>query len=207
MKNIIDELERVIKLIRNINGKIYNREYKDDLEWWVLGKVIKILQERAKEQPVYAKKADPPNADFITFDKQKNNFKSVEITEIMPPERKRTLEYTTENFRNRNNPNVGLWLQLKDRLKNKLLKDYGKGCWLFIYFNIKYGDITPYGYWERGLKYHFDTWINANQLSFKNCKYEKILILDSKGEGLVSLFPFFEVIAREDLGGLRITQK
>jgi hypothetical protein len=129
MKNISEELKRVKELINNINGKIYqNREYKDDLEWWVLGKISEILKKHNMSYPAYAEKKLPPDPDFKTYDNSRNIFKYIEITEVLDPNRRRSDEYKRENPHNEiilaDELNIELLQELKKRIEEKLLKRY-----------------------------------------------------------------------------------
>ena len=139
MKEITNELHRVCQIIENIGGNIYlDKKYKNDLEWWVLGKISKMLKKSGLSYSTYAEKSDHP--DFITFDNYKSKFKKIEITEVIHPIRKRSDEYVKnlEIIKNvsKETIDISLWETLKTRINDKLLKFYGSDIWLFIYFNI-----------------------------------------------------------------------
>ena len=200
MQLIQNELARVEDIISEIDGEIYqDQKYKVDLEWWALGNMTKILNNASLPYPSYAEKREPPDADFKACNQDKNFFKWIEITEVLEPGRKRSKEYKNGSREMSEQPNIELWQSLKQRIKDKLNKDYGVGCWLLIYFNIIYGHISQYGTWHSGLLNNVNSWIQSGDLSFSNCQFEQILILNSSGKALVSIYPKTEVISPEKL--------
>ena len=200
MQLIQNELTRVVNNISKIDGDIYqDRKYKVDLEWWALGNMTKILNKASLPYPSYAEKREPPDADFESCNQDKKFFKWIEITEVLEPERKRSKEYKNGNRQMHDQPNVELWQSLKQRIEDKLNKDYGVDCWLLIYFDIIYGHISHYGTWHSGLLNNVNSWIQSGELSFSDCQFEQILILNSSGKALVSIYPSMNVISAEIL--------
>ena len=202
MKKIIDELKRVSLLIKKINGDIYlDRKYKDDLEWWVLGKMTELLKASNEQYPVYADKLFPPEPDFITYDVNRNKFNPIEVTEVIDPKRKRSDEYKNSFKLDHtivdSETNIGLWNTLKQRLNNKFLHKYENDCWLLIYFDITYSKISPYGYWHRAIINKAKIWFESKKCNTANCSYEKILVINSGGGAIVSLYPQLNVISSE----------
>ena len=57
MKIIKHELNRIEKLIDQIDGKIFcDKKYENDLEWWILGRIATLLKEKGIDSPIYAAK-------------------------------------------------------------------------------------------------------------------------------------------------------
>ncbi len=203
MNTISKELKRVEKLINTINGKIFrNRRYKDDLEWWVLGKISEILKMSSLPYPIYAEKKSPPDPDFLTYDKSRNIFKYIEITEVLEPTRKRSDEYRempNEEIILEDEPNAKLSLELMERIKAKLLKRYGKNTWLFIYFDISYSSISPYGYWHKALMTNLKVWKENKEINLNDQIYKRIFITDAPAEALIQIYPKIQTIKPEEI--------
>ena len=204
MKIISEELKRVEELINNINGKIYqSREYKDDLEWWVLGKISGILKKYKMPYPVYAEKKTPPDPDFKTYDNSRIKFKYIEITEVLDPDRRRSDEYKRENPYNEiilaDEPNIELLHELKKRIKLKLLKIYGTDTWLFIYFDISYSHLSIHGYWHRMILTNIRSWKEKNEINLNDQIYERIFITNSSAKSLVMIYPKIQIIKPENI--------
>ena len=71
MKKILDELDRVESLFNSLEKDEDHRNniYKEDREWWVLGRVKKIFDGEYIPFPDYAKKLPEDDTDFIiSFD-------------------------------------------------------------------------------------------------------------------------------------------
>lgn len=204
MKIISEELKRVEELINSINGKIYqNRKYKDDLEWWVLGKISEILKKHNMPYPTYAKKKLPPDPDFKTYDNSRNIFKYIEITEVLDPDRRRSDEYKIENPHNEiilaDEPNIELLQELKKRINAKLLKRYGTDTWLFIYFDISYSHLSIYGYWHRMISTNIRLWKEKYEINLYDQIYERIFITNSSAKSLVMIYPEIHTIKPENI--------
>ena len=56
-----------------------------------------------------------------------------------------------------------------------------------------------FGWWHRALVTHITSWIDGGDLSFNNCKYSRIMAIDSNGKSLVNIFPDFKVISEKNL--------
>lgn len=202
LKKISTELNRVQNLILRIRGNIYKkREHKDDLEWWILGRVSQLLKQKGLHSPHFAEKAMPPEADFITYGKDRKYFRPIEITEVLPPGRKRSQEYTEATGRIRRiekkETGIELWESLKGRIKKKLLRKYEENSWLLIYFNILYMNISMYGHWDRAISNQVASWLEAGDIDFSNGNYERVYVIDSAGNALVCIHPEIEVIVPE----------
>lgn len=201
MKIIKSELNKVEKLIDQINGEVFlDRKYKNDLEWWILGRITSLLRGKGVDSPVYAEKRDPPDPDFFTYSKRKKLFHPIEITEVIDSNRKRSKEYANKIYRkNHSEPNLVLWNSLKNRLNDKFLKFYGKDCWLLIYFDIIYGHISLFGYWDRAILNHITSWNNNKEINLKSSPYEKIYITNSSATALVQIFPKLITVIPENI--------
>jgi len=186
-------LERVIKLIKSINGQIYfNQKYKTDLEWWILGKFCKALKKSQKQYPIYAKKRDTP--DFETYDANRNLVCYYEVTEVLIPGRKRTDEYRSGSVYHKNyNPEKRNLNSLLERLDKKLICCYTKTN-LLIYLNISELDISTLGVWHGVIFKTLKIWLKEDKLSFENCRFNNIYILDSNGERIFRIYPDFNLI-------------
>jgi len=204
MKIIEDELKRVSLLIEKINGAIYlDRKYKDDLEWWVLGKTAELLKSSNEIFPKFADKLLPPEPDFITFDENGNKFNQIEVTEVINPNRKRSDECKKLFKIKLSNPdnkiNINLLNALQEQLNKKLLMKYEDNCWLLVYFNIFYSQISPYGYWHRLIISSVKNWFETKSCDISDCSYDKILVINSGGGAMVELYPKLNVIITEKL--------
>lgn len=198
MKIIDHELERVENLIDQINGDIFQREYENDLEWWILGKIVTLLSKDSIDYPIYAEKMKPHNPDFLTYSENKNKFKPIEITEVIDPKRKRSDEYKNKISRKiLEAPNLDLWNSLKICLKKKFQKKYEPECWLFIYFDIIYPHISFHGYWDRAIRHHIESWNDKNEITLECSPYEKIFITNSSASALVQIYPDWITIIKE----------
>ena len=175
MKTIKSKLNIVKRLIEQINGDIFlERKYKNDLEWWILGRIATLLKKKGIDSPIYAEKKEPPNPDFLTYSDNKKLFKPIEITEVIDLKRKRSYEYKNKIPRETQEiPNLDLWNSLKICLKKKFLKKYEPDCWLFIYFDIIYPHISIHGYWDRAIRHYIESWNDKNEINLESSPYEK----------------------------------
>ena len=185
MKLILDEYNRVVKIFENLEGPEdhRNRIYKLDREWWVLGrlKIIFNKESLGHEFPDYADKLSENDTDFvISFDGEKK-YKKIQITEVPP------LEIINKNIKKK----LDNWSAYKMIVNKKLKSDFGKNNWLIIYFDLLYSHISSSGYWH-------NTILNiSGSIDLANNKYERIIIIDSRGDAAVSIFPFLFVIRPE----------
>jgi hypothetical protein len=204
MKLIEKELERVHLLQEEVGYDfITSQEYKEDREWHVLAHFAKLLEGNSNESPVYADKTNPPDPDFITFDRHKNEFKSIEIVEVLAPQRERTKEYKeSARLTEPRGKLVQLlegdaWSTFRSILRDKFLRFYGKNCWLVIYHDISYAQITMFGSWHNTLLANVKNWKNFKILDFDKCPYEKVFVTDASQQALVTIFPSLEVLVPE----------
>lgn len=199
-KKIKNELSRVERIIRNIDINVFlSREYKDDLEWWTLGKIVVLLENSDLTFPVFAEKRNPPDPDFITYASDHKFYKYVEVTEVLNPQRYRSHEYANKIERKvPNKPNIELIESLKTRIKQKLNMKYGADSWLFIYFNMTYSNLSLFGNWERLLLFHVTQWLQKKEIDFSNCSYERIFVTNSSGKALIQIYPNTTTIIPEN---------
>lgn len=194
-KRISDELKRVDSLFRHkpFGTLIINRQFKKDLEWWILGRFQKIVNKTKSRFPKFGidieKNGEP---DFYISKNGKTIFKKIEITEVLKPGRKRSYEYKNDKREKINAINI--WSSFHERLSSKFNKNFGRDCWLIIYHNIRYSEITPYGVWHNTLL------ANMENFDFSSCRYEKIFVIDSSGKAAVSIYPIRYIIFPELTG-------
>ena len=209
--SIEDKFEKATTLAEKIRGEfVISQKYKDEREWWILGHLIKLLKESNNPYPVYAKKTKPNDPDFITFDFKKKQFKPIEILEVLTPNRKRGKEYLEsekitepyiEEIKKVKNP----WSSFVKKLNDKFLKIYQKDCWLIVYHNMNYGEISNYGFWHNTLLANVEEWRKKNFVNFSMCPYEKIYVLNSNVKAMVCIYPELKILVPEkSAGGLTI---
>lgn len=209
--------------IQNVFKEIYNREEhigdiflkrsgKEDREWLILGYMTRMLKLNCQLYPVFAIGSQPPEPDFITFDKDKNLFVPIEITEVQHPNRKRGDEYKqiqkdeerwnklTDEEQKKEIENaevtVGRTLldsndvkaQIINALKDKFLKRYHPSTWLLIYFNIPYGHIAQYGWWHSSMEQIIKEILKENS-DFQHPPYSRILMTDCEGGAMIQIYP------------------
>jgi len=203
MKRIKEELNRVRNLVQSIGDEIFIRsnDFRDDREWWVLGETVGILEEKGLDYPSLAIKTKPTEPDFITFIDNHERFKPIEITEVLRPGRKRGDEYKAKISTESVKPNEDPWSSFRTVLNDKFQKKYDEDCWLIVYHNVLYfKDITAYGYWHNTILANAELWNETNNggsCNLHQCPYEKILVLNSSANSLVSIFPELKVIQPE----------
>ena len=202
----IEEYFNEVKILNEkIRGEfVISRKYKNEREWWILGYFVKFLRESNNPYPIYAIKTEPNDPDFITYDISKNEFRPVEILEVLTPNRERGKEYIesekihepyVEVIENIENP----WSSFIQKLNQKFLKIYQKNCWLIIYHNMDYGEISNYGFWHNTILANVEKWKKQNLVSFDKCPYENIFVIDAKPESLVSIHPELKILVPERL--------
>lgn len=191
-KLISNELDRVESLFKNrpYGNLFIDRKYKKDLEWWILAKMRSIVNKTKSRFPRYAldieKNGEP---DYYISKNGKTIFKKIEITEVLKPGRKRSDEYKGKNEIENNKLNI--WSSFHERLEEKFKKDFGKNCWLIIYHNIRYTDITSIGVWHNTLL------ANLENIDFSKSKYEKIFVINAEGKAAVSIYPIRYIVYPE----------
>lgn len=185
MKKILDELNRVEKKFENLDIEEHrNQKYKDDREWWVLGKLKLIFQNENLRFPDYAEKLEVDDTDFdISYDGEKI-FKRIQITEVVPIEYKKRGGKNPEDI-------VDTWQLYEQILMNKLNMRFGLNNWLVIYFDELYSKLNDYGYWHNVILE------KTKKIDFSKSTFEKILVIDSKGDAAVSLYPYLFVLRPE----------
>ncbi|MGH2568657.1 MAG: hypothetical protein ACRDGA_09975 [Bacteroidota bacterium] len=203
MQRIEEELKRVQLLQEQIGIEfITSQKYKDQREWYTLGHFANLLKKCKDDYPVYAIKTNPSDPDFITYAKHRNKFKSIEIVEILAPNRERTKEYIESAkliehqwklIELLDNP----WSTFISTLNGKFLKLYGTNCWLVIYHDISYSQITLFGFWHNTLLANVKKWIESKKVDFDKCPYEKIFVIDANEKALVSIYPSLIVLVPE----------
>ena len=160
---------------------------------------MNLLKKSKNIYPVYAIKTKPNDPDFITYDINKNEFKPIEILEILTPNRERSKEYKDsikivepylEKIKIIDNP----WSSFITNLHNKFLKFYQNNCWLLIYHDMHYVEITNIGFWHNTLLAEVEKWERSNTVDFKKCTYEKIFVIDATAKALVCIHPERSVI-------------
>ncbi|MCZ7616564.1 MAG: hypothetical protein M5T52_24135 [Ignavibacteriaceae bacterium] len=112
-----------------------------------MGRFLKIVNKTKSRFPGFGldieKNGEP---DFYISKNGKTLFKKIEITEVLKPGRKRSLEY--KNKSRDANEVSNIWSSFHERLNEKFKRDFGDDCWLIIYHNIRYTDITSVGFWH-----------------------------------------------------------
>lgn len=205
MLSIDEEFKKVTNIAKEIRGEfVISQKYKDQREWWILGHFINFLKESNNSYPFYAVKTIPNDPDFITYDIKKNEFKPVEILEVLTPNRKRAQEYKAskkivEPYIEEINKVENPWTSFIQKLNDKFLKIYQENCWLIIYHNMDYGEITNYGFWHNTILANVEEWKNLNIVNFNKCPYEKIFVIDANPNALVSIYPEMKIIVPERL--------
>jgi len=206
LKNIDEELNRV-ECLRKSAGveKFFSNRQKQDREWWVLGKASKILMQSGDCDCLFALAAKPPLPDFQILKDDGSLSHHIEIGESLKDGRRRNSEMKERLAR----PNPwgrsvhvidDPFISFRKLISKKFCKPYGSGCWLIVYFNIS-GLEMPEHYsipWSQMVFNEVNSWSN-NELSpvISSCPFDRVLVLDSGGQSLVSIFPRLEVIVEE----------
>ncbi|MDP8269549.1 MAG: hypothetical protein P9L97_12565 [Candidatus Tenebribacter davisii] len=192
-------MKRVQELIKSIKGEIYlNQQFKEDLEWWVLGRFCSSLDNANRNTPVYAikrKNTNPP--DFELFNQNKDGIGLIEVTEVLKPERKRSDEYKNNTNNKKYKADKKNLNSLLLRINDKLLSKFYNTD-LLIYLNISIFDISNLGSWHWILYNSIKNWVEENKLDFDICNYNNIFILDSNGSRLFKIYPIYELIYTHD---------
>ncbi|MBE2228359.1 MAG: hypothetical protein IAE93_13475 [Ignavibacteria bacterium] len=209
--------------IQNIFKEIYDREEpigdiflkrtgKEDREWLILGYMTRMLKLNCQMYPVYAIGSEPHEPDFRTFDKDKNPFAPIEITEVQHPNRKRGDEYKKlqkeekewnklsekeqEDELKKAEFTVGKKLidreiikqQIVKALKEKYKMRYHPSTWLLIYFNIPYGHFAGMGWWHSSMLYIINE-IIAENIELQKVPYSRVLMTDCEGDAMIQIYP------------------
>jgi len=200
---IEEELERVNLLNEKVGSEfLTSQKYRVHREWWILGSFVKLLKECNVEFPIYAVPTNPPDPDFMTYDNHQREYKPIEIAEVLTPDRKRTQEYEeSENsvipvlreIGEVENP----WSTFKNILNKKYLKYYQQNCWLVIYHNMWYGEITSLGFWHKTILANVKYWRESKIVNVEKSPYENIFVINSDGKSLVRIYPSLNVMVTE----------
>jgi hypothetical protein len=191
MKKILDEYLKIKNQFNVLSsGEHRKRLYKDQREWWILGrfKMILDMENFNDKFPDYADKLPEDHTDFVISYNGKKVFKYIQITEIPPIEITNICRFNDHD----------IWAHYTTIINKKLTYDFGKNNWLLIYFDIAYGKIYSNGFWHNVILEI------SRRIDFSFCKYEKIFVIDSKGDAAVSLYPYLFVIRPEWCSGATI---
>ncbi|MGA3050839.1 MAG: hypothetical protein ABSE00_02825 [Chitinispirillaceae bacterium] len=198
IKDIIEELTR-IKSIPWADFLTEN-EHKSDREWWVLGQAVNLLKLAGEKYPIKAEPRNPPDADFHCFNNDESFCCSVEIAEVLTPERKRGEDVKNKaRPSNYYEPRPNIWQSFNDVLKKKLEKQYGSKCWLVIYHNIPFTQICNYGTWDWAIKNNVQNLIDEKTMNLPNSPYDQILIINADAEVLVRIHPDLVILIPEKI--------
>ncbi|MGE5436283.1 MAG: hypothetical protein ACM3O3_03575 [Syntrophothermus sp.] len=211
MRSIEAEIERTTQLAYSVGSEFITlRKYKDDREWWVLCHAIALLKRWNELVPEYACKTDPPEPDFITYDSSKELFKPIEIVEVMTPNRKRGDEHKesekilTPSVKPIEKPKDP-WSSFIISLNNKFLKFYQFNCWLIVYNNMVYEEISNSGFWHNILLANVKLWKEQNIVDFSKAQYERIFVLNAIAKALVCIHPdLSEIVPETNSNGFTI---
>lgn len=206
MNNIDEELNRVECLKKSVGAeKFFSNRHKQDCEWWVLGKSSKLLRQSGYFDCLFALATKPPLPDFQILKDDGNLSYHVEIGESIEDglhrnrEMKERLAHPTPRGRSIHvidDP----FISFRKLVSKKFGKPYASGCWLIIYFNIL-GLQMPEFYsipWSQMVFNEVNSW-SDNKFSpdISSCPFDRVLVLDSGGQSLVSIFPRLEIIVEE----------
>ena len=136
--------------------------------------------------------------DFILqIDSIENPF-SIEVCEILHPNRERGNEAQQPLDINKIIENKqDIWEQFKSTLQKKLTKNYGNNCALLIYHNIPASHISEYGYWINIVCANIKEWNKQQLIDLKNTTFQKIYIINSSVDEVISVYPEYKVYCSE----------
>lgn len=211
MEKITEKLNVVLSLNKKVGHDfVVSGNYKTEREWLVLGHMALHLEKHTFNYPVFADKTDPPKPDFMTYDKSKKRFKPVEICEVLTPGRKRGDEYRDNKKKPYNlvfvEPVNQPWSSFISVLNKKFKKRYEendctlKDCWLVVYHDMNYCEITNFGCWHDLILANAELWNgkdNQCSLNLNNSPFEKIFVLNSSFKAMVEIYPSISVITPE----------
>jgi len=202
MISIADKFSEIEALQQKLDLKFFENIHKRDREWWVLGKAARILSKSKHEEIKYASEYEPPLPDFQLHYNEVSHF--LEVAESPLAGRKRHEElkkrYSGElpamwSLPTIKDPFVLFRSVIAKKLRKALI--YPSDTWLLIYFSINRlqmpGNLGIS--WERLVFDEIESWRQRNLVSaFGSCRFRRILVLDSSGERLISIFPAFEIL-------------
>ena len=201
--DVVDQLSRVEELVHRLREEkkcalFFSDEYKRDREWWVVGRASKCLSKSGEEHSNYAQPTEPPNADFKTF-VQGTFFKHIEIAEVLKDRRRRHQEMKEfcsgkrESMGGNFSPGKDPFQSFRSIIRQKFLKRYGPDCWLLVMLRAMIFERGPD--WIDRLKDEVDSWPRTeDSIDITTSPYERILVLGSGGTELVSIYPHWDVI-------------
>lgn len=207
MNNINEELSRVECLRKSAGAECFSNRHKQDREWWVLGKTFKLLRQSGDCDCLFALATKPPLPDFQILKADGDLSHHVEIGESLEDGRRRHSEMKERlahpNPRGRSIHVIDdPFISFRKLVTQKFCKPYASGCWLIVFFDIM-GLQMPEYYsipWSQMVFNEVNSW-SDNELSpnISSCPFDRVLVLDSGGQSLVSIFPRLEVFVEEGL--------
>jgi hypothetical protein len=118
----------------------FSDKYKKTREWQVLGAVQSLLLAAGEQAPVYADESESP--DFITFNAAGEPWFNAEIVEILLPGYRRHLfhkkdaKLKPQRSYDIEPPMADPWSPLRETIKRKAEKRYGRAIALLVYYDI-----------------------------------------------------------------------
>jgi hypothetical protein len=158
-------------------------------EWDVLSSACHLLEQSGEVSPVYASEQESPDFEIYGADELPSGY--VEITEALRPDYRRGIFWPDDakpdapKYYDVEPPLDEPWKPLRKCICAKAKKDYPKGTWLIVYFDISSTSFResciPFG--DRLLPEHI-------RKPFKRLqKFERVLILSCDMSCLVELHP------------------
>jgi|GEM_PF-3374976 len=205
MNNINEELSRVEGLIKSSGAEFYGNRHKLDREWWVLGRTFKLLRQCGNCDCLFALATKPPLPDFQILKADGNLSHHVEIAESLEDGRHRhdemKLRLAHPNPLGRSIHVIDdPFISLRKVVSQKFCKTYASGCWLIVFFSIGGLQMSEYYSmpWSQMVFNEVNSW-SDNELSpdISACPFDRVWVLDSGGQSLVSIFPRLEVLVEE----------
>lgn len=200
--SIQEELVRVVNLAKSLDISFFDNSHKRDREWWVLGHATDLLRRAGHAYPTHAQTTIPPEPDFITYLADGRAFKRIEIAEVLRHGRKRHDEIKRAYSSDLTMPKTihtvkDPFQSFRKVLLSKFNKRYGSGCWLVLLHSMMIFEFPED--WTRGwanlLREKTERWKReGNALALARSPYEKIFVLNSSGNELVSIYPDWLVI-------------
>ena len=145
MKQIQDELKRVLALNDTLKGSLYfSNLHKDDREWHIIGSAEDGYRRANRPFPAYAIKRQSP--DFELYHDSGAFSHHVEVTMVTPPGAKIHL-FHREWEKGGLKPQEHIypaytehWDWLRSAIEAKLRKPYIKECSILVYFDVSLFD-------------------------------------------------------------------
>lgn len=213
MVKISIQSKKIDEVMKKVGNEfVCSQKYKDDREWWILCSFVRLYKRDKKIYPKYAEKRSPNDPDFLTFIGFKKEFHPIEVVEVLTPNRRRCKEYRDLKLKPQPvfesvEPIAEPWESMIENINKKFLKNYQKKCWLLVYHNMSYSEISHYGYWHNTVLHNFQDWYSSNIIKYNDCSYECIYIINSKAKALVRTYPDLKVIVPEKRGGFTLVEK